>query len=98
MTVPSSAPTWMTIVPCFRRVVAATRAGSAPDPKDLERAGIRSRHNLYMSTPLLFLMVAVHQEKLLGFERWQLPIGGVLLLGLAIGWCLRRCSASVGRA
>lgn len=87
---------WMTIVPCFRRIVAAAREGKAPDQKDIDRAGVRSRHNLYMSTPLLFLMVAVHQEQLLGYERWQVPIAGVLLLGLAIGWSLRRSSASVG--
>ncbi|HTF88921.1 MAG TPA: urate hydroxylase PuuD [Planctomycetota bacterium] len=88
---------WNTIVPCFRRIVAATREGKAPDPKDLDRAGVRSRHNLFMSTPLLFLMVAVHQEKLLGFERWQIPIAGVLVLGLVIGWSLRKAAPSVGR-
>ena len=90
-----AANAWMTIAPCFNRIVAATRAGHAPDPKDIVRAGVRSRHNLYMSTPLLFLMVAVHQEKLLGYEQWQIPIGAVLLLGLTIGWTLRRSSASV---
>jgi uncharacterized membrane protein len=83
------------IVPSFQRVVGATRDGKPPDPMDLARAGIRSRHNLYMSTPLLFLMVAVHQERLLGFERWQVPVGVVLLIGLAFGWILRRSSAAV---
>ncbi|HUR28130.1 MAG TPA: urate hydroxylase PuuD, partial [Planctomycetota bacterium] len=90
-----AANVWMTIAPSFARIVAAVRDGRPPEPRDVDRAGARARHNLYMSTPLLFLMVGVHQEKLLGFECWQYPIGGVLLLGLAIGWSLRRASASV---
>lgn len=90
-----TANAWMYIAPGFERVAAAAREGRAPDPADLERAGVRSRHNLFMATPLLLLMVAVHQERLLGTEHWQLPIAGLLLLGLGLGWSLRRFSAYV---
>ncbi len=91
-----AANAWMHIAPAFERSVAALRAGRAPDQAELDRAGARSRHNLFMSTPLLLLMLSVHQERLLGFERWQFPIAGLLLAGLGIGWSLRKFSAGVG--
>lgn len=91
-----AANAWMHIAPAFERSVAAMREGHAPNQADLARAGVRSRHNLFMSMPLLLLMLSVHQERLLGFERWQIPIAGLMIVGLGIGWSLRRFSAEVG--
>jgi len=86
---------WIHISPSLRRSAAAVREGRAPLAADVERAGVRARHNLYMATPLLLLMVSVHQERLLGFERWQGPVAVLLGLGLCVGWALRAGSAHV---
>jgi len=86
---------WVHIGPCFERLIAAARAGEPPAQADVERAAARSRHNLYQSTPLLLFMVAVHQERLLGFENGQLAVAVILFLGLAIGWGLRQASARI---
>ena len=90
-----AANAWLHIGPCFERIVAATRAEKPPASADVERAAVRSRHNLYQSAPLLLFMVAVHQERLLGFEDWQLAVASILGLGLAVGWSLRRASARI---
>jgi uncharacterized membrane protein len=57
-----AANVWMIIWPCQRRIITAIKSGTAPDAADVALAGLRSRHNTFMSVPLLFLMLAVHQD------------------------------------
>ncbi len=52
---------WMRIWPAQRRIITAVKNGQAPDPADPALAGLRSKHNTYMSVPLLLLMVSVDQ-------------------------------------
>ncbi len=74
---------WMRIWPCQRRIITAVKNGQAPDPADPALAGLRSKHNTYMSVPLLLLMVSVHQDGMIreGIH-WQFMMIGVF----AIGW------------
>lgn len=72
-----AANVWMRIWPCQKRIIAAIKAGQAPDPADAALAGMRSKHNTYMSVPLLFLMLAVHQADI-----------GITFLGEGQGWML----------
>jgi uncharacterized membrane protein len=51
---------WMRIWPAQRRIITATKAGTPPDAADVARAGARSRHNTYMSVPLVWTMVNAH--------------------------------------
>jgi uncharacterized membrane protein len=51
---------WFRIWPSQRKIIAATKAGEAPDAQLVSLAGSRSRHNTYMSVPLVFLMVSQH--------------------------------------
>lgn len=71
---------WMRIWPAQRRIITAIKAGQAPDANDVARAGTRSRHNTYMSVPLVFLMLNQHMT-------WAAnPIWlGVIVL---VGWGL----------
>jgi uncharacterized membrane protein len=70
---------WMRIWPAQRRIITATRDGKAPDPADPVLASTRSKHNTYMSVPLIFMMMNQHTTVLAGN-----PVG---LLGvIAIGW------------
>jgi len=55
-----AANVWMRIWPCQKRIITAIKAGTAPDAADVALAGMRSKHNTFMSVPLLFLMLSVH--------------------------------------
>jgi uncharacterized membrane protein len=56
-----AANVWMRIWPCQKRIITAIKSGQAPDPADAALAGMRSKHNTFMSVPLLFLMLSVHE-------------------------------------
>ncbi|MDA1264075.1 MAG: urate hydroxylase PuuD [Planctomycetota bacterium] len=58
-----AANVWMRIWPAQKRIITAIKAGEAPNGDDAALAGSRSKHNTYMSVPLLFLMVSVDQGK-----------------------------------
>ena len=71
---------WMRIWPAQRKIIAATAAGEAPDAALPALAGLRSKHNTYMSVPLIYTMVVQHHGALNG-HGWQ-----GLLIVVAIGW------------
>ncbi len=77
-----AANVWMRIWPAQKRIITAIKNGAAPNPADPALAGLRSKHNTYMSVPLLLFMVSVHMTGLLGAERLWLVVAVVL----AIGW------------
>jgi uncharacterized membrane protein len=70
---------WMRIWPAQRRIITATKQGTPPDPADVARAGTRSRHNTYMSVPLVWAMLNQHTT---GFAQdfWT------LVLAIIVGW------------
>jgi len=51
---------WFRIWPAQRAIITAIKNGQAPDQALVGLAGTRSKHNTYMSVPLLFLMVSQH--------------------------------------
>ena len=53
---------WMVIWPRQRRVIQALRSGNPlpPDAPDVQIPALRSRHNTYMSVPLIFMMISNH--------------------------------------
>lgn len=51
---------FFTIIPGQRRIVAAMRAGRAPDPLDGKRGKQRSVHNNYFALPVIFTMISNH--------------------------------------
>jgi uncharacterized membrane protein len=51
---------WFRIWPAQRQIITAIKNGQAPDAALVALAGLRSRHNTYMSVPLVFLMVSQH--------------------------------------
>lgn len=73
---------WMRIWPAQKRIIRATKDGNAPDPADVALAGTRSRHNTFMSVPLLFTMISNHYPLMYGHE-----LAGVWLAVLvAVSW------------
>ena len=70
---------WMRIWPAQRRIITATRDGKAPDPADPALASTRSKHNTYMSVPLLWMMLNQHTTTFSG--SWVGLVGVI-----AVGW------------
>jgi uncharacterized membrane protein len=55
-----AANVWMRIWPAQRTIITAIRDGQAPDGALVAMAGQRSRHNTYMSVPLVWTMINSH--------------------------------------
>ena len=51
---------WYRIWPAQQKIIRAVKEGTAPDADLVKLAGQRSRHNTYMSVPLLYTMVGQH--------------------------------------
>ena len=75
-----AANVWMRIWPAQQKIITATKQGQAPDAALVAQAGARSRHNTYMSVPLLWTMVDQHTT---GFAS---PV--YLLVVILLGWAL----------
>jgi len=75
----------MVIIPGQRRMVAAMKAGQAPDPRDGQRAKQRSVHNNYFTLPVIFIMVSNHYASTYSHPyNWA-----VLMLMVAAGVVIR---------
>jgi len=51
---------WYRIWPAQQNIIRATKEGPAADPTIVKLAGLRSRHNTYMSVPLVWAMIGQH--------------------------------------
>lgn len=80
-----AANVWMRIWPSQKKIIAATKEGTSPDPALVALAGQRSRHNTYMSVPLLWTMVNLHTT-IAATGMFGLPHWVNLLVVVAIGW------------
>ncbi len=76
---------WMRIWPAQKKIVQAAKGiGPAPDPSVPAIAALRSKHNTYMSVPLLFTMISSHYPTLYGWEHSWLILAAILALGFAV--------------
>jgi uncharacterized membrane protein len=51
---------WFRIWPGQQQIIRAVKAGTPPDAAVVKLAGLRSRHNTYMSLPLIWAMIGQH--------------------------------------
>ncbi len=79
---------WMRIWPNQRRIITAIKNGQAPDAAMVALAGARSRHNTYMSVPLIMLMVSNHYGSIYGGTSDALTAInlGALVLVIVVGF------------
>ncbi len=89
-----AANVWMRIWPAQRKIIAAIKGGSAPDPALAAMAGMRSKHNTYMSVPLLFLMISNHYPTVYGGDMRGVWAIGFVVIGFLITWVLYNKSGS----
>jgi uncharacterized membrane protein len=78
---------WMRIWPAQKKIIAGVKGtGPAPDAAVAAAAGLRSKHNTYMSVPLVFMMISNHYPTIYG-NQYSWAIAAVLVL---LGWLLTR--------
>lgn len=70
---------WFRIWPAQQKIMAAVKSGQAPDAALVGLAGLRSKHNTYLSVPLVWTMLNAHSTFLLSYW-WSLPVI------VALGW------------
>lgn len=74
---------WFRILPGQRRMIEARREGREPDMTHGARGKQRSKHNTYMSVPLVFTMISNHFP----VATYGAQYNWVVLAGLvAVGW------------
>jgi uncharacterized membrane protein len=79
---------WMRIWPAQQKIIRAVKEGTAPDAELVKLAALRSRHNTYMSVPLLWAMMGQHTTY---FAGGNLGISGdyywiAWLVIILLGW------------
>ena len=71
---------WFRIWPSQQKIITAIKNGEAPDAAVVALAGVRSRHNTYMSVPLVFMMISQHAT-------WAANPFALTLI-VAVGWAM----------
>ncbi len=77
---------WMRIWPAQKKIIAAVKGAPAPDASIAAMAGLRSKHNTYMSVPLVLSMVSNHYPTVYGSGNGWISL--IVLVG--IGWGLTK--------
>ncbi|HEX8741272.1 MAG TPA: urate hydroxylase PuuD [Casimicrobiaceae bacterium] len=72
------------IIPGQKRMVAAIRAGSEPDPRPGVIGKQRSVHNTYFTLPVLFIMISNHYPMTYGTPQGWLVLAAIMLAGVLI--------------
>ena len=78
---------WFRIWPAQQKIIAAVKSGQAPEAALVGLAGMRSRHNTYMSAALIWAMIETHTQGFLG----SVPLLGSrpeigMLVMFALAW------------
>ena len=92
---------WFRIWPAQQQIISAIKNGDAPDGGLVALAGLRSKHNTYMSVPLIWTMINEHHVLLAGGNfgvtdatNW-VPLMVMVGLGWHVVWQLYKKSAKV---
>jgi uncharacterized membrane protein len=82
---------WEFILPTQRRMIAAIGEGRRLDPALEDQAMLRTRHNTYLSVPLVLIMLSNHFPTVsYGHSSSALVLGMFLLLGFGVAHVLRK--------
>ncbi len=76
---------WMRIWPAQKKIIAGVKGtAAAPDPSVAAMAGLRSKHNTYMSVPLVLFMISNHFPTVYGHELNWVYAGVFVLIGFGM--------------
>jgi uncharacterized membrane protein len=73
---------WFRIWPAQKQIITAIKNGQAPQADLVALAGLRSKHNTYMSAPLLWTMLNMHSVTVGA----QSPV--VLMVIILVSWAM----------
>jgi len=89
---------WMIIWPYQQKIIRAVKDGSpipATDPIVVQ-AGLRSRHNTYMSVPLVFFMITYHYGATMYSNPYHDACAtGIIVIGFFMVWLLYKKAPKV---
>lgn len=81
---------WMIIIPNQKKMMAITAAGGPPQPELARRSARCSRHNTFMSVPLIFTMISNHfPGTTFGRDYGWAILGVLVLLGFGAAKIIR---------
>jgi len=88
---------WMVIWPKQKQIITALKAGTplAADSPEVKIAGLRSRHNTYMSIPLVFAMISNHYPTVYGSEYRDVYLAVIIVIGFVGTWLAYQKAAKV---
>ncbi|HYC54140.1 MAG TPA: urate hydroxylase PuuD [Candidatus Binatia bacterium] len=87
---------WFRIWPAQQQIITAVKNGTPPDANLVAMAGLRSRHNTYLSVPLLFTMINLHTVTAFpDFVPREVGLGLVILIGWHVVWQLYKRAGNV---
>ena len=75
---------WVHIIPAQKALVASVNARTKPDEKYAKHAKTRSRHNNYMTYPVVLIMLSNHFPGLYGSKYSWLYLAGLMIVGASI--------------
>ena len=94
---------WFRIWPAQQKIIRAIKEGNAPDGDLVKLAGLRSKHNTYLSLPLLWAMIGQHTTYFAGGNlgltesTWWIGWLAIIALGLHIVFhCYRKAGKVQG--
>jgi len=90
-----AANVWMIIWPAQKKVITAVKEGTAPDAALMAQAGMRSRHNTYLSVPLVWTMINAHTT-VPGADSWFYLLAVILIGWLAVSMVYKKAAKVKG--
>lgn len=70
---------WFRIWPSQKKIITAVKSGTPPDAAVVALAGTRSKHNTFMSVPLVLMMLNMHST-------WMASYWWILTAAVAVAW------------
>ena len=81
---------WMTIIPNQKKMMKLAESGGAPNQELARRSGRCSKHNTFMSVPLLFTMISNHfPATTFGTDHGLIVLAVLIPAGWAAAWFIR---------
>jgi uncharacterized membrane protein len=82
----------MRIWPAQRKIITAIKAGDAPEAGWGALAGLRSKHNTYMSVPLIYIMISQHHPQAQEEGSWMVLAGLIVVSWAIVFWIYKKAA------
>ena len=86
---------WMRLWPAQKKIFAAMKGGTKPDDSLVDVIAQRSRHNVYLSVPLIWTMINMHTTAV-GEENWWVILVVMIVAWLLTSWVYSKSTAVKG--